>query len=96
MVNLSEIKQRVDELYSTAGARFPTYDTIVHRAFCEAMLQAFPEQDSDAGAPAYAYAREAYGYLTPEEIAAEDEINDAEGICSHGLDYWTCPCGCFD
>lgn len=37
----------------------------------------------------------ALAYLTPEEIAAEDAEASVDGICSHGLDFWTCPKGCF-
>lgn len=98
MVTVEEslmIERRVDELYSDAAERFSTYETVVHRTFCESMLEAFPDQDSEARVRAFAYAREKYGYLSPEEIAEEDASNADDGICSHGLDFWTCPRGCF-
>lgn len=79
----ASVASKIDEIYEAAMARFPTYETVAHRAFCESMLQAFQ------------YAIGEYGYLTPEEIAAEDAEASVDGICSHGLDFWTCPKGCF-
>ncbi|WP_052261079.1 hypothetical protein [Pseudomonas sp. C5pp] len=89
------IELRVDELYGVAAARSPTYETVIHREFCESMLESFPYQEGDIEKWAFEYAREKYGYLTPEEIAEEDSENSEDGICSHGLDFWTCPRGCF-
>jgi len=37
-----------------------------------------------------------YGYCSPEEIAAADRHDAEAGICRHGLDAMTCPCGCFE
>ncbi len=90
------ILRRVDALYGAAAARFATYETVAHRAFCESLREAFPYADSlDAGL-AFKYAIEKYGYLTPEQIADEDERNEDDGICRHGLDWMTCPSGCFE
>lgn len=89
------IALRVDELYGAAAARFHTYETVIHRTFCESMLDTFPDQEGDMGVYAFGYAREKYGYLTQEEIEEEDAENSDDGICSHGLDFWTCPRGCF-
>lgn len=94
--NKSQIEQRVDALHDAAIARYPTYETMIHRGFCEAMKEAFPNPETQEGKAAYQYARDEYGYLSPEEIAAEDAINIEEGVCSHGLDWLTCPCGCFE
>ncbi len=87
----AHVESKVDELYAAAVARFPTYETVVHRAFCASVLQAFPDPQSAEGSQAFQYAIGEYGYLTPEEIAAEDAEASNDGICSHGLDYWTCP-----
>jgi len=91
----ASVASKIDEIYEAAMARFPTYETVAHRAFCESMLQAFPDPQSTEGAQAFQYAIGEYGYLTPEEIAAEDAEASVDGICSHGLDFWTCPKGCF-
>lgn len=91
----ASVASKVDALYEAATAKFPTYETVVHRSFCESMLQAFPDPQSTEGAQAFQYAIGEYGYLTPEEIAAEDSESSNDGICSHGLDFWTCPKGCF-
>ncbi|MFK4135378.1 Uncharacterised protein [Pseudomonas luteola] len=96
VADMVAIKQSVDSLFSIAAGRFPTYETVMHRAFCGSMRKAFPNQASEEGAYAFKYAKEHYGYLTDEEIAEEDARNFDEGICSHGLDFWTCPCGCFE
>ncbi|MBA1305879.1 hypothetical protein [Stutzerimonas stutzeri] len=89
------IEQKVDELYATASARHPTYETVVHREFCESMLHTFVDAESPTGLLAFQHARQKYGYLTPDEIAEDDLKNSDDGICSHGLDFWTCPRGCF-
>jgi hypothetical protein len=41
-------------------------------------------------------ARTKYDYLSREEERKRDNDNAAEGICCHGLDHMTCPCGCFE
>jgi hypothetical protein len=91
-----QIEHKVGSLYSSAVTRFPTYETVVHREFCKSMLEAFPDPDSVEGQLAYEYARDEYDYLTPEQIAEDNEKNKDDGICSHGLDWLTCPCGCFE
>lgn len=43
----------------------------------------------------FAQAR-SYGYLTPSEVSKQqDELRD-QGYCRCGLDYMTCPSGCFE
>jgi len=91
----ASIASKVDELYAAAMARFPTYETVMHRAFCESLLEAFPDTQSTEGAQAFQYAIGEYGYITPEEIAAEDAEASNDGICSHGLDSGPVRKGCF-
>lgn len=58
----------------------------------EEMLGEFTPEER----PAVVLVARTFGYLSPDELAAaEKEMADA-GYCSHGLDYWTCPCGCFE
>lgn len=92
----SQLEHKVDALFSAAIAQYPTYETMVHRGFCKAMLGAFSDPETEEGKAAYEYARDEYRYLGPEEIAADDASNKEDGICSHGLDWMTCPCGCFE
>lgn len=91
----NQIEQQIDSFYSDAARRHSTYETVVHRDFCQQVLEAYPDPDSAEGEVAFEYAREKYGYLTPEQIAEEDAESEDEGICSHGMDWLTCPRGCF-
>jgi hypothetical protein len=36
------------------------------------------------------------GYMTAEELQAQDKMFEDMGLCIHGLDEMTCPCGCFE
>jgi hypothetical protein len=36
------------------------------------------------------------GYLSPQELQTLDDELEVEGLCRHGLDANTCPCGCFE
>lgn len=45
---------------------------------------------------AYRVAKEEYDYISPAEVEALDKSLMEEGLCSHGLDSNTCPCGCFE
>lgn len=41
-------------------------------------------------------AKEEFDYLSPEEIEIAIEKDEANGLCSHGLDPDCCPVGCGD
>jgi len=89
---------RMGELYGAAAARFPTYEAMVQSQFNAAMRSEFGEDEAlnDVSRTAFAYARLHMGYMSrEEELKAQDEAWE-EGICSHGLDVMTCPCGCFE
>jgi hypothetical protein len=90
----AEIKQRVDDLYSAACKHGTTYESVIHSAFCESMLDEFSDREADKSA--FAYARDTYGYQTQEERRATQAEDWDKGICSHGLDWMTCPAGCFE
>ena len=45
---------------------------------------------------AYDYASKQYGYLSPPEIDKINIKNKNNGVCTHGLDVWSCPAGCFE
>lgn len=92
----NQIEQKVDYIYNIAVDRHPTYETVIHREFCEQMLEEYPDPYSPEGVVAYKHARGRYGYLTPEQINEENALNEDDGICSHGLDWRTCPRGCFE
>lgn len=58
----------------------------------EGLLSEFPLEQR----PGVAMVARMFGYVSPEELAqAQQEMAD-KGYCRHGLDYWTCPCGCFE
>jgi hypothetical protein len=41
-------------------------------------------------------ATEKYDYMTAEELRVQNQLFEDEGLCVHGLDEMTCPCGCFE
>lgn len=90
-----EIEQKVGQLYDDACRRNPTYETVVHREFCSSMDEVFGG-DVEGSQSAFEYAREAYGYQTADEIKAVERADWKQGVCKHGLDHMTCPCGCFE
>ncbi|EPS3502434.1 hypothetical protein ACVD6R_005930 [Pseudomonas aeruginosa] len=92
--SIEAMERKVDDLYGAACKRFPTYDTMVHNAFCASMVIEFGTDELAEGvAEVFAYAREAYGYMSASEIEAQRQ---EDGLCWHGLDAMTCPCGCFE
>ncbi|KTS74670.1 hypothetical protein NS274_18845 [Pseudomonas oryzihabitans] len=93
-----DIEARVDQLFDEACHRYPTYEVMVNKDFAASMRRVFgdDEQGSEDAIKAFAYAREELYYLSPEEERRLDEQNASDGICSHGLDSMTCPCGCFE
>jgi hypothetical protein len=92
------IEARVDQLFSEACRCYATYEVMVNKDFAASMRKVFGEneQGSEDAIKAFAYAREEFDYLSPEEEQRLDQESAAEGICSHGLTFWTCPCGCFE
>lgn len=87
---------RVDSLYDAACKRGTTYEAVVHSCFCSAMTDEFGTDEHVVDvAEAFIYAREKYCYLSSAENAQLDEYTD-DGTCKHGLDFWTCPSGCFE
>lgn len=90
-----EVKSAIDGLYGEACKRNSTYEAVVHSQFCAAMDALF-DSSKPSDRPAFYYARQAYGYQTSEELRKAQEKDWEEGICSHGLDSMTCPCGCFE
>jgi hypothetical protein len=95
--NIEAMERKVDDLYGAACGRFPTYDTMVHNAFCASMDDEFgTDEHAEGVAEAFAYAREAYGYMSASENEAQRQEDADNGLCWHGLDVMTCPCGCFE
>ncbi|PMY79862.1 hypothetical protein C1X72_17835 [Pseudomonas sp. FW306-2-2C-D06B] len=95
--NIEAMERKVDDLYGAACKRYPTYDTMVHNAFCASMDSAFgTDEQAEGVAEVFAYARDAYGYMSASEREAQRQEDADNGICSHGLDSMTCPCGCFE
>ncbi|WP_439126326.1 MAG: hypothetical protein ACNJA3_28570 (plasmid) [Pseudomonas rhizophila] len=90
----SDAKQRIDDLYTAACKHGTTYEAVVHSTFCDLVLDEFSDREADK--PAFAYAREAYGYQTQDELRATQAEDWNNGVCSHGLDWMTCPAGCFE
>jgi hypothetical protein len=93
----TDVCSRVDDLYSAACKQGTTYEAVVHSVFCESMRNAFGEEEHCiAVASAFTYARETYGYEDEAEQEAGLEADREQGICCHGLDWMTCPAGCFE
>lgn len=91
---ISDIELRVDDLYSAACKHGTTYEAVIHTTFCESMLEEFSDLEADRHA--FAYARDTYGYRTQEEIRAAQAVDWEDGVCTHGLNWMTCPAGCFE
>lgn len=89
---------RIGELYAAAAKRFPTYEALVQTQFNSAMQSEFGEDEEfdERTRAAFTYARSHLGYMSREEQAKAQDAAWEEGICSHGLDAMTCPCGCFE
>lgn len=75
----SRIQNRVGDLYSQAVERYPTYEMVVLTCFCAAMRSEFGDEEtaSQEAIEAFQYARERYGYRSPQE-EAEDQARDRE------------------
>ncbi|WP_409286875.1 hypothetical protein [Pseudomonas guariconensis] len=94
---ICQMQAQVRSLYASACDHGGTYERVVHKAFCHSMIEHFGVDETRIDAViAYAFAREAYGYQTSDELELDDMAAEGEGICSHGLDFWTCPRGCFE
>ncbi|MDU8351177.1 hypothetical protein RYA05_04610 [Pseudomonas syringae pv. actinidiae] len=89
---------KIGDLYGEACKRYSCYEAVVLSSFCNAMRSEFGHDEAadSATAAAFAFARAAFGYQSPDEQRAAEERDWEEGICSHGLDAMTCPCGCFE
>lgn len=89
---------KIDALYREACKGNSCYEALVHTAFCNAMRSEFGHDEAadSATAAAFAYARSALSYQSPQEQQASQEKDWDDGYCSHGLDVMTCPCGCFE
>jgi hypothetical protein len=88
---------RVASLYEAACKHGTTYEAVVHSSFCSAMDDAFGSDENDADvANVFTYARQEYGYLSAEENAEIDAERASNGDCHHGLNWLTCPAGCFE
>jgi len=90
------IEARVDQLFSASCRCYATYEVMVNKDFAASMRKVFgdDEQGSEDATKAFAYAREEFYYLSPDEEEHLDQENAANGICGHGLDYRICPRGC--
>lgn len=90
-------KASVDDLFTAAAKRFSAYEAVAFSEFCSEMIEHFGDDEQIPGSSeAFAYARSRYGYLSPEELQAVQADDAEKGICSHGLDWMTCPAGCFE
>lgn len=90
-------KTRVDDLFSAAAKRFSSYEAVAFSEFCSQMIEHFGDDEQiPESAEAFAYARSQYGYLSPDELEAVQAADADNDICRHGLDWMTCPAGCFE
>lgn len=88
----NNFKSLIDDLYKKSCEQYSTYETLMFKSFCSSMDENFNKDNVEA----YDYARKEYGYLPSSEIEQIDIDNESNGVCSHGLDVWTCPAGCFE
>jgi hypothetical protein len=99
-MNMSEdqIKARIAELFSEAAKRNSCYEAVVQSQFNAAMRSAFGDNETQDAATSYAFAhaRSSYSYKSVEEEREAEKEDWKNGICQHGLDVQTCPCGCFE
>lgn len=58
--------------------------------------QAIEHLDPAAQALVRSVATATVSYLTPAELETMHAEMEDEGLCQHGLDEMTCPCGCFE
>ncbi|MDU8351205.1 hypothetical protein RYA05_04750 [Pseudomonas syringae pv. actinidiae] len=89
---------KIGGIYNGACRGNSCYEAMVHTAFCNAMRSEFGHDEAaDASTvAAFGYARSVYGYQSLDEQRASQASDWEEGVCSHGLDVMTCPCGCFE
>jgi len=85
-------KSFIDNLYRKACEQHTTYESVIFKSFCSSMDKNFNKDNFEA----YDYASKQYGYLSPPEIDKINIKNKNNGVCTHGLDVWSCPAGCFE
>jgi hypothetical protein len=89
------VHMRITKMASEANRRCGLSYEYMVSLLCgrvEGLLVEFPPEERSA----VALIARGFGYVSPDELArAQDEMADA-GYCRHGLDYMTCPCGCFE
>lgn len=88
----------VGELFSEAVRRAPTYEAVVRSHFSNRMRETYghDEQLNADVQYAFAFARYTYDYVSEAELFAIQAEDQDNGICTHGLTWLTCPCGCFE
>ncbi|RMV79109.1 hypothetical protein ALP05_04386 [Pseudomonas caricapapayae] len=94
--SITDVRGCVDALFNAACKQGTTYEAVVHSVFCESLRSEFGEDECGTAASAFTYARETYGYQDEAEQQAQLEADAEQGICCHGLDWMTCPAGCFE
>lgn len=73
------------------------YEAVALSEFCSEMIEHFGiDEQVPASSEAFIYASAQYGYLSPEELEAVQADDADDGICRHGLNWMTCPAGCFE
>ncbi|NNJ17008.1 hypothetical protein CSV86_018295 [Pseudomonas putida CSV86] len=92
------IEITVGKLYSEVVHRYSTYEAVVRSHFCQRMREAYGDDENlDPEVQyAFAFARHTYDYVSEEELLEIEAEDSNNGICSHGLNWLTCPCGCFE
>ena len=90
-------KASADDLFSAAAKRFSCSDAVAFSELCSEMIEHFGDDEQiPEWSEAFAYARSKYGYLSPDELEAVQGDDADNDICRHGLDWMTCPAGCFE
>lgn len=87
----TDIKNIYDQSNQHSGC---SYEIFVQK-FSEAIDDALIDVEADIQMQVLEKARR-LGYLSLHEISDMVREMREDGSCMHGLDYLTCPCGCFD
>lgn len=89
------LQAAVDNVYSEACSLGGSYEQAVHDHFCSLLRKYYPNV-SDETHEVFVYASKRYGYQTFEEATTSKADYWDNGICTHGLEFMTCPAGCFE
>jgi hypothetical protein len=91
-----EYRQVLEKMSSQANDNCGLVYELFAKRF-SSMVDAYAAQLLPEGKAAFVeLASGEFDYHTPEQRAEQRKSSDEMGLCCHGLDEQTCPCGCFE